>query len=128
MARRAVSYEVHKKILKKAKDLCQNNFADECPEWREFKELIEKWKLQEEIEKRFLKRLEPLEWNSEEQIKANFPRLWETEEKYRRHVSKRIRDGHVSSEEEYIKKILETLSSHTSVVIYEAPKWKSEEH
>ncbi|GEM_PF-2382660 len=90
--------------------------------------MIEKWKLQQEIKERFLKRLESFEWNSKKQIKANFPKLWETEEKYRWHVGKRIRDGHVSSEEEYIKRIFETLSEHTSVVIYEAPKWKSEEH
>ncbi len=128
MAKRAVNYRIHGEILEKAKRLCQNNFADECPEWEEVKELIEKWKLQQEIEERFLKRLESFEWNSRKQIKANFPKLWETEEKYRWHVGKRIRDGHVSSEEEYIKRIFETLSEHTSVVIYEAPKWKSEEH
>ncbi|MEO2068384.1 MAG: hypothetical protein ABGX27_02615 [Desulfurobacteriaceae bacterium] len=88
--------------------------------------MIEKWELQEEIEKRFLKRLKSLEWNSREQIKANFPKLWETEEKYRWHVNKRIEKGHVLSEDEYIEKVFEVLSEHTSVIIYEAPKWKSE--
>jgi len=126
MAKRAVNYRIHGEILEKAKRLCRNNFADECPEWEEVKELIEKWKLQQEIEERFSKRLESFEWNSRKQIKANFPKLWETEEKYRWHVNKRIEKGHVLSEDEYIEKIFEALSEHTSVIIYEAPKWKNE--
>jgi hypothetical protein len=89
--------------------------------------LIEKWKLQQEIEERFLRKLESLKWNNKEQIKANFRKLWETEERYRYHVSKRIGKGHISSEEEYIERVFETLSEHSSVIIYEAPKWKSEE-
>ena len=127
MAKRVVNYGVQEEILERAKKLCQNNFADECPEWEEVKELIEKWKLQQEIEERFLRKLESLEWNSKEQIKVNFQKLWETEERYRYHVNKRVRKGHVSSEEEYIEKVFETLSEHSSVIIYEAPKWKSEE-
>ena len=89
--------------------------------------MIERWKLQQEIEERFLRKLESLEWNNKEQIKANFRKLWETEERYRYHVNKRIGKGHISSEEEYIERVFETLSEHSSVIIYEAPKWKSEE-
>ena len=86
--------------------------------------MIEKWKLQQEIEERFLRKLESLEWNNKEQIKANFRKLWETEERYNYHVKKRIRDGHVTSEEEFIRKTFETLANYTSVILYEAPKWK----
>ena len=86
-----------------------------------------KRRVQHEIEGSFLKRLKSLEWDSRELVKANFPKLWETEEKYRWHVEKRIEKGHISSEDEYIEKIFETLAKHTSVLVYEAPKWKNEE-
>ncbi len=85
--------------------------------------MTKKWKLQQEIEERFLKKPESLKWNSKEQIKANFRKLWETEERYNYHVKKRIRDGHVTSEEEFIRKTFETLANYTSAILYEAPKW-----
>ncbi len=42
MAKRVVKYRVQDEILEKAKRLCQNNFADECPEWEEVRKLIER--------------------------------------------------------------------------------------
>jgi len=125
MAKRVVEYGVQDEILEKAKKLCQNNFADECPEWEEVKELVKKWKLQSEIEGRFLQKLKSLNWNNKHEITINFRKLWETEERYNYHVNKRIKDGHVASEEEFIKKVFETLANYTSVILYEAPKWKS---
>ena len=68
--------------------------------------------------------MKSLDSGGKEEIVRNFKKLWETEERYSYHVSKRIRDGHVSSEEEFIKRVFEVLADHTSVILYEAPRWK----
>ena len=95
------------------------------PGAEEVRELIEKWQLQKKIEEKFMRRLRSLEEGDVKQVVRNFSELWETREKYRLHLKKRIEKGHISSEIEYIREIMKTLAGHTSTVIYEAPKWKS---
>ena len=54
MARRVVKYGLKDEVLEKAKKLCQNNFADECPEWEEVKRLIEKHYQRREVIKKLV--------------------------------------------------------------------------
>ena len=54
MAKRIVKYGLKDAVLEKAKELCQNNFADECPEWKEVERLIEKYYRRREVLRRLV--------------------------------------------------------------------------
>jgi len=54
MAKRIVKYGLKDAVLEKAKELCQNDFADECPEWKEVKRLIEKYYRRREVLRRLV--------------------------------------------------------------------------
>ncbi|SNR90870.1 hypothetical protein [Desulfurobacterium atlanticum] len=114
MAKRAVNYGIHEEILEKAKNPCQNNFADECPEWEEVKELIEKWEEVEKAEKLLLERLEDLSFTSKESFLSSFSKLWK-KGSFEHHVEERLEKGHLPSKEPalaYAVKICQILSEH----------------
>jgi len=114
MAKKTVSYGVHREILEKAKNLCQNNFSNECPEWEELKELIEKWEEIEKAEKLLLERLEDLSFTSKESFLSSFSKLWK-KGSFEHHVKERLEKKHLPFEEPaltYVMKICQILSEH----------------
>ncbi|WP_456396645.1 phage head morphogenesis protein [Desulfurobacterium sp.] len=54
MAKRIVNYGLKDEVLEKAKRMCGNNFADECPEWEEIKKLLDSNSQRREVIKKLV--------------------------------------------------------------------------
>jgi len=116
MARRIVEYGITEEIVKEAKKLCDRQFAEgECDEYKEVEDLLTEIENVEEkkkaIEEEFVKRLQTFDVKNPI---SSFKGLFVTEEVYGDHLNKRLGEGVIKDESDYIRKTFDTLAYSTS--------------
>ena len=73
-------------------------------------------------EKHFLEQLEGFHSNSQERAILSFPTLWTDSQAHRKHIRKRVKEGSIENEWDYLLKTFEVLSHAEVFYIETYPK------